>query len=46
VNFGFSVFATPVVMRYQLIAMILLFCYSMLLLEMPPRTATKIAAAR
>ena len=33
VNFGFSIFATPVVLRYQLIPMILLFCYSMLLLE-------------
>ena len=32
-NFGFSVFATPVVLRYQILPMILLFCFSLLLTE-------------
>ncbi len=33
INFGFSVFATPVVMRYQVISMSLLFVFSLLLFE-------------
>lgn len=33
VNFGFSVFATPVVLRYQVIPLILLFTFSLLFLE-------------
>lgn len=33
VNFGFSVFATPVVLRYQVIAMLLLACYCLVLLH-------------
>jgi hypothetical protein len=33
VNFAFSVFATPVVLRYQLISLIYLFVFSILLLE-------------
>ncbi|GAA3945911.1 hypothetical protein GCM10022209_47450 [Chitinophaga oryziterrae] len=32
-NFGFSVFATPVVLRYQIIPMILLFSFSLYLSE-------------
>jgi len=34
-NFCFSVFATPVVLRYQLIPLIFLFIFSMFLLELP-----------
>lgn len=33
VNFAFSIFATPVVLRYQLIPLIYLFVFSILLLE-------------
>jgi hypothetical protein len=33
VNFGFSIFATPVVLRYQLIPMFFLFVFSILLME-------------
>ena len=32
-NFGFSIFATPVVLRYQVVPLIILFTFSMLLLE-------------
>jgi len=35
VNFAFSVFATPVVLRYQVVPLILLFTYSALLFELP-----------
>lgn len=35
VNFAFSVFATPVVLRYQLIPLVILFTYTLLLLEYP-----------
>jgi len=34
-NFGFSVFATPVVLRYQVVPMTILFVFSLLLLEAP-----------
>ena len=33
INFAFSIFATPVVLRYQLISLIFLFVFSVLLLE-------------
>jgi hypothetical protein len=33
INFGFSIFATPVVLRYQAVPMVLLFTFSLLLLE-------------
>lgn len=33
VNFGFSILATPVVLRYQVVPMLLLFTFSILLLE-------------
>jgi len=38
VNFCFSVFATPVVLRYEIIPMILLFCFSLYLTEMFDQT--------
>ena len=34
VNFGFSVLATPIVLRYQLVPMMMLFAFSVLLLEL------------
>ena len=33
INFGFSIFATPVVLRYQVFPMILLVCFSLFLTE-------------
>jgi hypothetical protein len=33
INFGFSIFATPVVLRYEVVPMLFLFTFSMLLLE-------------
>jgi len=33
VNFGFSVFATPVVIRYQIVPIIILFTFSLLLID-------------
>lgn len=35
VNFGFSVLATPVVLRYQVVPMVILLTFSLLLLEYP-----------
>jgi hypothetical protein len=37
VNFGFSVFATPVVLRYEIIPMIILISFLLLLLELPTK---------
>jgi len=34
VNFAFSIFATPVVLRYQVLPFLLLFSYSLMLLEL------------
>lgn len=34
-NFGFSVFTTPVVFRYQVVPFIILFAFSILLLDLP-----------
>ncbi|OMP80163.1 hypothetical protein, partial [[Flexibacter] sp. ATCC 35208] len=33
INFGFSVFATPVVLRYQIVPMIVLLTFSLILTE-------------
>jgi hypothetical protein len=41
VNFAFSIFATPVVLRYQLIPMAFLFSFSILLLEFTDQKETK-----
>ncbi|MES1159852.1 MAG: hypothetical protein ABUM51_03780 [Bacteroidota bacterium] len=40
-NFGFSIFATPVVLRYQILPLILLGSYSLLLLEFTGQPAAK-----
>jgi hypothetical protein len=39
VNFGFSVFATPIVLRYQLVPLIFLFTFSILLMEFTDQKA-------
>jgi hypothetical protein len=39
VNFAFSIFATPVVLRYQVMPFLLLFSYSLMLLELSDQTA-------
>lgn len=41
INFGFSVFATPVVLRYEIIPMLFLFTFSILLLEFPDLKKSK-----
>jgi len=41
VNFAFSIFATPVVLRYQVLPFILLFSYSLLLLEFTDNSRKK-----
>lgn len=35
INFAFSVFATPIVLRYEIVPMILLFSFDLLLVELP-----------
>lgn len=39
VNFAFSIFATPVVLRYQVMPFLLLFSYSLMLLELSDQAA-------
>lgn len=46
VNFGFSIFATPVVLRYQIIALLLLLCYCLVLLQYLRTGATIAEPAR
>lgn len=41
INFGFSVFATPVVLRYQVIPLVLLFSFSSLLIEFTDKKKVK-----
>jgi len=43
INFAFSIFATPVVLRYQIIPIILLFSFSLLLMEFPNKLKTQSA---